>query len=730
MFMSHLPRSVLALLALAWASVLVLPWYWLSSFDATSLNGSLAAFWLVAHGKSVWLAGLLLPLFTLSLVLLPRLSQRQIAWLLSLGGLLALVMLLGQGFAIGLRGWDWPWVGQIVGTQVFGAIPIQQGLGFGGYAYLLAALMLMSQGLARFGLCRGDAFIVSSITLSFGLITLFVFFPVSRVLIQSVLVPDGPGGGTTWAFAAALHKLDDPSIWGLACLSSTRNCGVVWNTLFLGVVVGAGSTLLGLAFALIAGRSQWPFKPVIRLLSVLPIITPPFVIGLALILLFGRSGFFTGLLSEWFDIPRSRWIYGIYGVTLAQLLAFTPIAFMILLGVVQGISPSMEEAAQTLRADRWTTFRTITLPLLRPGLANAFLVGFVESLADFGNPLVLGGNFDVLSTKIFFAVVGSAVDESRAALLALILLVMTLAAFWVQNVWIGKKNYTTLTGKGDSGLAAILPAGVSWSCALFVIPWSLFMLCVYGIIVVGGFVVSLGRDYTPTLKHFETAFKITPSDFGMQFSGSAWNSFFATLEVAAISTPFTAALGLLIGYLLSRQKFSGKSVFEFCTMLSFAIPGTVIGVSYILAFNVPPFEMTGTGMILVICFVFRNIPVGIRATMATLSQVDPSLDEASLTLGASSLTTLRRVILPLLRPAIITALVYSFVRTMTSVSAIIFLVSAKYNMATTYIVGRVEAGEYGVAIAYSCVLIALMLAMIILIQLFVGDRALGRRKAS
>ena len=176
MFMSHLPRSVLALLALAWASVLVLPWYWLSSFDATSLNGSLAAFWLVAHSKSVWLAGLLLPLFTLSLVLLPRLSQRQIAWLLSLGGLLALVMLLGQGFAIGLRGWDWPWVGQIVGTQVFGAIPIQQGLGFGGYAYLLAALMLMSQGLARFGLCRGDAFIVSSITLSFGLITLFVFF--------------------------------------------------------------------------------------------------------------------------------------------------------------------------------------------------------------------------------------------------------------------------------------------------------------------------------------------------------------------------------------------------------------------------------------------------------------------------------------------------------------------------------------------------------------------------
>ena len=256
------------------------------------------------------------------------------------------------------------------------------------------------------------------------------------------------------------------------------------------------------------------------------------------------------------------------------------------------------------------------------------------------------------------------------------------------------------------------------------------MICVYGIILVGGFVVSLGRDYTPTLRHFETAFKITDSDFGWQFSGAAWNSFFATLEVAAISTPFTAALGVLIGYLLSRQKFAGKAAFEFATMLSFAIPGIVIGVSYILAFNVPPFEMTGTGMILVICFIFRNIPVGIRATLATLSQVDKSLDEASLTLGARSFTTLRRVIMPLLRPAIITALVYSFVRTMTSVSAIIFLVSAKYNMATTYIVGRVEAGEYGIAIAYSCVLIALMLVMIIAIQLFVGERALGRRKGA
>jgi iron(III) transport system permease protein len=152
-------------------------------------------------------------------------------------------------------------------------------------------------------------------------------------------------------------------------------------------------------------------------------------------------------------------------------------------------------------------------------------------------------------------------------------------------------------------------------------------------------------------------------------------------------------------------------------------------VSYILAFNVPPVELTGTAAILVICFVFRNMPVGVRSGIATLSQIDRSLDEASLTLGARSLTTVRRVVLPLLRPALVAALVYSFVRAMTAVSAVIFLVSAKYNLATAYIVGRVEAGEFGLAIAYSTVLILVMLGAILLIQVLVGERRLGRRTA-
>ncbi|MCB1434713.1 MAG: iron ABC transporter permease, partial [Alphaproteobacteria bacterium] len=189
----------------------------------------------------------------------------------------------------------------------------------------------------------------------------------------------------------------------------------------------------------------------------------------------------------------------------------------------------------------------------------------------------------------------------------------------------------------------------------------------------------------------------------------------------------TAAIGLITAYLLVRQRFAGKDAFEFTTMLSFAVPGTVIGVSYIVAFNVPPIELTGTGLILVLSFIFRNMPVGVRAGVASMSQLDKSLDEASLTLGANSWQTFRKIVLPLLRPAILAALVYSFVRAMTAISAVIFLVSARYDMATSYIIGKVENNEYGIAIAYSAVLIFVMFAAIGLFQLLVGRRQLGRR---
>jgi iron(III) transport system permease protein len=706
-------RSVAGWSIAAAAGLLLLPWYaidgfWTLGWIARLARAETAPALLQAllHGKP-WLLLLFLPLLSVFSLKFPR--EKTGFWIALAGGI-GLALLLAQGFLfrhpnVTPAGW-----------------PTQGGMGYGALVAGLAFLMLLCEGLALRGVCRGDGFTVGAIGLIVTTIAIFVFLPI--VVILKSAFEDNAGN-----FAPALFfaQITDNSLWGLDCLYSGRRCGVALNTLFLAVLVGAGTTLLGLAFALVAARTAFRFKGLLRVLSVLPIITPPFVIGLAVILLFGRNGGVSTLLLEWLDIPRSRWIYGLPGIFLAQLLAFTPIAFLVLIGVVQGISPSLEEASQTLRARGWTTFRTVTLPLLRPGLANAFLLGFVESMADFGNPLVLAGNFEVLSVKIFFAVVGAAHDQGKAAVLAIVLLTFTLAAFYAQQRWLGRASYTTVTGKGDAGLPAPLPPALRWLCYAVVFPWTLFTFAIYGTILVGGFVKALGRDYTPTLEHFLTGFSVAMGERGLHFTGSAWDSLWSTIWIAALAAPLTAAAGLLTAWLLTRQDFAGKRAFEFGTLLSFAIPGTVVGVSYILAFNIAPFELTGTGVILVICFVFRNMPVGVRAGIAALSQIDKSLDEASITLGARSATTLRRIVLPLLRPAVVAALVYSFVRAMTAVSAIIFLVTAQYNLATAYIVGRVEAGEFGLAIAYSCVLIAIMVAAILLIQLVVGERKLGRR---
>jgi iron(III) transport system permease protein len=591
-------------------------------------------------------------------------------------------------------------------------------MGVGAGLCALSLLFVATTALAQSGKGQGDAFVVGTIGLIVALVAVFVFFPVLHILVRAFEVEGG------YAFGDFFVRFFSSDLWGLGCLISERSCGVGINSLFLAVMTGAGTTLLGLSFALIFTRTDFRAKKLLRVLTLIPIITPPFVIGLALILLFGRTGTVTAFFADLFGWEQTRWLYGFWGVYFAQLLSFTPIAFLVLIGVVQGVSPSMEEASQTLDADRWQTFRFVSLPLMRPGLANAFLLGFIESLADFGNPLVLGSGYPVLSTDIYFAIVGSVADPAKAAILALALLSLTLTAFIAQRAWLGKKSYATITGKADSGQNASLNPALRTLCYAAALPWAALTAVVYSMIIFGSFVKLWGYNHSFTLDHYIRAFSI---DFSTgRFTGVAWDSYFTTLTIASIAAPLTAMVGLSTAYLLVRQKFVGKDAFEFSTMLSFAIPGTVIGVSYIMAFNFPPIELTGTSIILIIVFVFRNMPVGVRGGIAAMSQLDKSLDEASITLGANSFTTVRRVIAPLMGPAILAALTYSFVRAITSVSAVIFLVSAKHNMATSFIVGRVENGEYGLAIAYSAVLILTMLAAILLLQLLVGKRRLRR----
>jgi iron(III) transport system permease protein len=721
------PSAIIWLIALVGAAIL--PWHMpqnaatLGSLFALG-NGDAdeaSALWQAVAHKRWWFWPILAAVVAAGFsVFGARTAQAKGRWLLWGAGL-GLLWLMGQGLAIGIRGWSFGFL-----EKSFGDLGDRQfGMGLGAVVTFGALLLLATDALALKGYFKGDRFVSASVGVIVASIIVFTAWPVLNIL-SYIFSPRGNLSG----FEAFADRAFDRKIWGMACVTSRVSCGVFWNTLVLAISTATAATSLGLAFALIVTRTGFPLKKGMRLLTVLPIITPPFVIGLGLILIFGRSGVVNQLAESWFGLQLGRWIYGWNGVWLAQVFSFTPTAFLVLIGVVEGISPTMEEASQTLRASKMRTFKAVTLPLMLPGLANAWLVVFVESLADFGNPIVLGGSFGVLSTEIFFSVVGAQQDFGRAGLLAFILLLMALAAFVLQRMVVGKRSYVSMTGKGDTGLQQGLPRQVERAAFMIAIPWAILTIVVYCMAMAGAFVKVWGRDWSLTLDHFRRAFAIEYGrDGAMILAGQAWGSLWTTIKLATVAAPITAGIGLLAAWLLSRQTFAGKTALEFALMLTFAVPGTVIGVAYILTYNIPPLEITGTAFILVACFVFRNLPVGVRSGVAAMSQLDKSLDEAAITLRASTFRTLTTVVLPLLKPAIITALVYSFVRAMTTVSAVIFLVSAEYEMATVFIINRVINGDYGLAIAYCAVLIVLMMTAIGLIQLVVGKRKLGRRTA-
>lgn len=264
---------------------------------------------------------------------------------------------------------------------------------------------------------------------------------------------------------------------------------VVGNSLAVSSVVGVLSTIFGLAFALYTTRIAKRTAFIGKIFSILPIVTPPFVVGLGVTLMLGRSGYVTAFLVEYLGFS-SNWLYGFTGIVIAHTLALTPMSFMILEGALKSIHPSIEEAAYTLRSNRYQAFFHIIFPLLKPALANSFLVVVIQSLADFSTPLVLGGSFDVIATQIYFYIAGSQLDYASASTLGTILLMFSLAIFVIQYLWIGKRSYVTVSGKSYRGDVQELPNGLKGIIVFFLGFWTLFNLVLYGSIFYGSFTVN------------------------------------------------------------------------------------------------------------------------------------------------------------------------------------------------------------------------------------------------
>jgi iron(III) transport system permease protein len=543
----------------------------------------------------------------------------------------------------------------------------------------------------------GDPLLLISITLIFISLVLFIVYPLAKVILVSFQTT--PGGKLTLAvFQEALNS---------------RYLGqAFWNSVLMGILTATAGCALGFLFAYAIARTDIPLKKILHIIAIIPVVSPPFIGAMAIIMLFGNNG-----LVTWFLLKIKNYqIYGFQGLLIAQVITFFPVAYITLRGVIESISPTLEDAALDLGGSRWKVFRKVTFPLTVPGIASAMLVLFIETMADFGNPLILAGSqFPILSVQAYMEITGM-YNLPKGSAIAFLLLAPSITAYFLQKYWVSRKQYVTITGKPTtSQLKSVSPAA-KWVLFGFCLLITAFILLIYVTIVWGAFAKVWGFDNTPTLDHFKYVF------------GVGFEAVKDTLVIAGLSTPAAGILGMLIAFLVVRKQFPGKKVMEFTSMLSFAVPGTVIGIGYILAFNRRPFLLTGTLFILLLNFIYRYIPVGIQSGVAILKQVDPSIEEAAIDLGADARKTFSKITLPLMIPAFFSGLIFSFVRAMTAISAAMFLVSSRWNLMTVQIMSQVDSGRLGAAAAFSLILVGIILAAMFLIRtilLFLYGRAGG-----
>ena len=523
----------------------------------------------------------------------------------------------------------------------------------------------------------GDPVMVSTIVVLLIFLALFILYPLAMLLIDSVV---SEGRLTLDVFSRVLDM--------------GRFRTAFTNTLELGFIVGLGSTALGLLFAYVDVYVKIRLRVVRRMfniVSMLPVVSPPFVLSLSMILLFGRGGIITRSLLGIYDSN----IYGLHGIAIVQILTFFPVCYMMLKGLLKNIDPSLEEASRDMGASRWKVFTTVTLPLLLPGLGNAFLVTFIESVADFANPMMIGGSFDTLATTM-----------------AVVLLSLTLILFLIQKYYLEKRTYATLTGKASRARMLIADKSVTRPLTILCSLFSAFVILMYVSIPFGALFNLWGRDYSLTFKHFEYMFKY-----------SGLKAFRDSFVLSLIASPITALLSMIISYLVVKKKFRTKGLIEFASMLAMAVPGTVLGVGYIRGFANGVFHtgflqgLYGTGAILVIVFIVRSLPVGTRSGISALRQIDKSIEESAYDLGAGSGKVFTSVTLPLIKDSFLSGLVTTFVRSITAISAIILLVTPQYLLITTQINEFAEKGKYGVACAYATILIAIVYASIVIMNL-------------
>lgn len=491
----------------------------------------------------------------------------------------------------------------------------------------------------------------------------------------------------------------------LAIPRSVRWLQAARNSLVMMGLSTATATFAGLVFAFAATRPDVPGRRFFRGVALLPLFAPPFMVAFAYILMFGRQGLITRTLLG-LDVN----IFGWHGLWLVQTVAFFPLAMLIIIGVLEAINPSLEHAARNLGADEWTVVRTITLALARPGIAGAALVVAISVLADFGNAVVIAGGFPLLATEAWFRMEGLA-DLKGAALVVAMLIVPTTVLFFLERYWVSRRAYVTVTGRGSPIDHPPTHPALRWAAAAFCAGMTVLVALVYLGVIAGAFTTVWGRDWTPTLAHWRLATDRLPT---------LW----ASVRIGALAGAITGAVAVTVAFLTSRP-LPLRGALDFLAVLPGALPGVFVGVGFVLAFNRPPLELVGTVWIIALALAFWHLPMGYQAAVATLKQIERSIEEAATNLGASGLRVLWDIYLPLLRRAFAGAFVVSFIRAVTNVSIVVFLVAPGNVVATFAILNMIGNGIWGAAAALTTMLLALTLAAVWVAQVALGRAVRG-----
>ena len=575
--------------------------------------------------------------------------------------------------------------GYVSSMAVF-AFPVSGDLGYIGLVRVLGLLALaFFSAMIMVGQFSRDPFTGYVIFGLFAMVAVFVAYPLFEA-VRLTFVKNGAFSLETWR----------------SVLRGRQYMDALKGSISLGILTATCSTLIGFLFAFILGRTRIAGKKFFGAMATLPVISPPFSLTLSVILLFGNNGL---IIKQLLGLQGVS-VYGLPGLVLVQTMGMFPIAFLTMAGILESIDSTLEDAAMDLSASKWTTFSTVTLPLAMPGILSAWLLVFTNSLADFANPLILSGNFRVLSVEAYLEVTGMNRLDTGAAL-SIMLLLPTLSAFLVQRFWVSRRSFVTVTGKPSGRLTELTSRPVKVALVTTMVLIVAFLLSLYGTIIAGCFVKNWGIDYSFSLENIVEAFQ------------RGRTALMDTTILAAMATPVAGITSMIAALILVRRKFPAKRFLEALIMTPFALPGTLVGISYILAFNKAPLILVGTAAIIVINYVVRELPVGVEGGVASLRQIDPSIEEAAQDLGADSPTVFRTVVLPLIRPAFISSLSYTFVRAMTAVSAVIFLISARWYHLTVLIYNFSENLRFGLASVLATTLIVIVLGTFGLMRLLV-----------